>query len=209
MPDYSLYLVTDSRGLSESSFLQTVEAAIAGGVRVVQLREKEASTRAFFEKAKAVKALTQAANIPLLINDRLDIALAVDAEGLHIGQSDLPYREARRLLGADKIIGLSVENKEQARAAQELDVDYLGVSPVFSTPTKKDIAQPFGLEGLRELADFSRHPLVAIGGIKPTNAASVLQAGAQGLAVVSAIMGSLDAGAAARHFQKIISSPFS
>jgi thiamine-phosphate pyrophosphorylase len=123
----------------------------------------------------------------LIINDRLDVALAANADGLHIGQSDMPYAMARQLLSKDKIIGLSVENMDQVLKANDLDVDYIGISPVFSTPTKTDTAQPFGLEGIRQVMAVSLHPAVAIGGINFTNATSIIRAGANGIAVVSAI----------------------
>jgi thiamine-phosphate pyrophosphorylase len=143
-------------------------------------------------------------NVPLIINDRLDIALAVDADGLHIGQSDLPYKVARKLLGKNKIIGLSVENMEQARMANDLDVDYIGISPVFSTPTKTDTQKPFGLEGIREIAAFSRHQSVAIGGINTNNAADIIRAGAHGIAVVSAIVSADEPAKAARELKSKI-----
>ncbi|MEM9981767.1 MAG: thiamine phosphate synthase, partial [Bacteroidota bacterium] len=180
-----------------------VAQAIKGGVSMVQLREKTASTRDFYEVALRLRQLTQAKGVPLIINDRLDIALAVEADGLHIGQQDLPFAVARRLLGDDKIIGLSVETVEQAKAAQHLPVDYLGISPVFITATKTDIASPLGLVGLKTIASFTRHPLVGIGGIDQENVAQVIQAGAQGIAVVSAIMASLQPKEAAQQLRTI------
>lgn len=186
--DLSLYLVTD-RLLSLNRPLDyVVEEAVKGGVTVVQLREKDCSSGTFFDLAVQLKKVLAPFHIPLIINDRLDIALACDAEGLHIGQSDLPYPVVRRLLGNDKIIGLSVENLEDALAANAWDVDYIGISPVFSTSTKTDTAPVLGLEGVREITRISRHPSVGIGGIHLGNAASILQAGADGIAVVSAIM---------------------
>lgn len=185
--DLSLYLVTD-RGLSLGRPLEyIVEEAVKGGVTMVQLREKDCSSLEFFELGLKLKQLLSPLNIPLIINDRLDIALAVEADGLHIGQSDLPWQVARQLLGPDKILGLSVENMEQAEEANLLDIDYVGVSPVFATPTKTDTFQPFGLEGLKEACRISKYPAVAIGGINAMNAASIIEQGAQGIAVVSAI----------------------
>jgi thiamine-phosphate pyrophosphorylase len=125
--------------------------------------------------------------IPLIINDRVDVALAVDADGVHIGQSDMSYEDARRLLGPDKIIGLSVENFKDIEAANALDVDYIGISPVYGTPTKTDTAEPFGLEGLRKAVQMSAHPTVAIGGMNASTIAEVMAAGTDGVAVVSAI----------------------
>lgn len=205
--DLSLYLVTDSSFLRGRNLIDVVAQAIAGGVTMVQLREKEATTRHFYNTALTVKQLTQQAGIPLIINDRVDIALAVDADGLHIGQSDLPYPIARRLMGHDKIIGLSVETLEQAQDANLMDVDYLGISPVFGTATKTDIAPPFGLDGTRQLATLSKHPLVGIGGINLSNARQVMQAGAHGVAIVSAIMCAEDPKQAAADFLREVKAP--
>lgn len=182
-----LYLVTD-RELSQGRSLEDVVAeAVAGGVTMVQLREKDSSTGEFLALAFRLKDLLKPWNIPLIINDRVDIALAVDADGVHIGQSDMPYEVARKLLGPDKIIGLSVENIDDLLKANELDVDYVGISPVYGTPTKTDTTQPFGLEGLKEAVRLSFHPTVAIGGMNKDTIADVIAAGADGVAVVSAI----------------------
>ena len=182
-----LYLVTD-RPLSLGRPLEEiVEGAVAGGVTMVQLREKDAPTGEFVALAKRLKAVLAPLGIPLIINDRVDVALAADADGVHIGQSDMPYEDARRLLGTEKIIGLSVENFEDLERANALDVDYVGISPVYGTPTKSDTAEPFGLEGLRRAVAMSAHPTVAIGGMNASTIAEVMQAGADGVAVVSAI----------------------
>ena len=187
-----LYLVTD-RPLARGRNLEDiVKSAVEGGVSMVQLREKDISTRDFIALGTSLKKALEGTGVPLIINDRVDVALGCDADGVHIGQSDMPYGTARRLLGPHKIIGLSVENMQQVAEAEELDVDYIGVSPVFSTPTKTDTAEPFGLDGLREAANASRHPIVAIGGINASNAAAVMQAGADGIAVVSAIVAADD-----------------
>ncbi|NDW19183.1 thiamine phosphate synthase [Dysgonomonas sp. 216] len=186
--DKSLYLVTD-RLLSLGRPIEfVVEEAVKGGVSIVQLREKDCSTLNFYEVAVKLKQCLRPYNVPLIINDRIDIALACDAEGLHIGQSDMPYSIARKLMGKNKIIGLSVENVEQAEQANLLDVDYIGASPVFSTPTKTDTAKALGLDGLRQIAKISRHPIVGIGGINIDNAKDIIDAGAEAIAVVSAIM---------------------
>lgn len=182
-----LYLVTD-RELSRCRTLEeVVSEAVAGGITIVQLREKDASTGEFVELAMRLKEILKPYNIPLIINDRVDVALAVDADGVHIGQSDMAYRDARRLLGPDKIIGLSVESFSDIEAANALDVDYIGISPVYGTPTKTDTAEPFGLEGLRKAVEMSVHPAVAIGGMNAATIAEVMAAGADGVAVVSAI----------------------
>lgn len=188
--DLSLYLVTD-RSLSKERDLEyIVEEAVKGGVTIVQLREKDISTAEFYRIASSLKSLLAPYKIPLIINDRLDIALAVDAEGLHIGQSDMPYEVVRNILGKDKIIGLSVETVEQAREANNLDVDYIGLSPVFSTDTKSDINTPLELEGIKEIASFTKHKTVAIGGINKANTKDIIENGADGIAVVSAIVSS-------------------
>ena len=188
MKDYlKLYLVTDRELSLGRSLEEVVAEAVRGGVTVVQLREKDASTGEFIELARRLMQLLKPLDIPLIINDRVDVALAVDADGVHIGQSDMSYEDTRRLLGPDKIIGLSVENFEDIEAANALDVDYIGISPVYGTPTKTDTAEPFGLEGLRKAVQMSVHPTVAIGGMNASTIGEVIAAGADGGAVVSAI----------------------
>ena len=188
MKDYlKLYLVTDRELSLDRSLEAVVSEAVKGGVTVVQLREKDASTGEFIELARRLMKLLKPLRIPLIINDRVDVALAVDADGVHIGQSDMSYEDARRLLGPDKIIGLSVENFKDIEAANALDVDYIGISPVYGTPTKTDTAEPFGLEGLRKAVQMSVHPTVAIGGMNASTIAEVMAAGTDGVAVVSAI----------------------
>ncbi|MDL2257190.1 thiamine phosphate synthase [Bacteroidales bacterium OttesenSCG-928-I14] len=186
--DLSLYLVTDRVLALGRSLEYVVEEAVKGGVTMVQLREKDCSGRMFYEQAMALKQCLKPYRIPLIINDRLDIALACDADGLHIGQNDIPYSVTRRLLGKDKIIGLSVESLQDAIEANELDVDYIGISPVFSTPTKTDTAPSLGIEGVRQITQISKHPAVGIGGINISNIEEIINAGAKGVSVVSAIM---------------------
>ena len=182
-----LYLVTD-RGLSLGRPLEEiVSEAVAGGVTMVQLREKDAATGEFVELGRRLMSLLKPLGVPLIINDRVDVALAVDADGVHIGQSDMSYADARRLLGPEKTIGLSVENFEDLEAANKLDVDYIGISPVYGTPTKTDTAEPFGLEGLRKAVEMSVHPTVAIGGMNVATVGEVIAAWTDGVAVVSAI----------------------
>lgn len=182
-----LYLVTDRPLSLGRPIEEIVSEAVAGGVTMVQLREKDCPTGEFVALAKRLKALLAPLGVPLIINDRVDVALAVDADGVHIGQSDMSYEDARRLLGRDKIIGLSVENFEDLERANSLDVDYVGISPVYGTPTKSDIAEPFGLEGLRRAVAMSAHPTVAIGGMNAQTIGEVMAAGTDGVAVVSAI----------------------
>ena len=166
-----------------------VTEAIKGGVDAVQLREKNASTREMIELGRKLQVLLHKRNVPLIINDRVDVAMALNADGIHLGQRDMPYRLARKLLGNEKIIGISVSNSEQAHEAQQWDVNYLGVGPVFATSTKLDTSPVIGTEGLRQIRSISKHPIIAVGGINITNAHSVLTAGANGIVVVSAICG--------------------
>jgi thiamine-phosphate pyrophosphorylase len=202
--DFSLYLVTDRRLSLHRTIEEVVRLAVHGGVTVVQLREKDCSTREYVELAYRVKAILEPLRVPLIINDRVDVALAVGADGIHIGQNDMPYTHVRRLMGPEAIVGLSVETIEQGIEAGNLDVDYLGVSPIFSTPTKTDTTTEWGIEGLRLLRSKSRHPLVAIGGVDPSNAQAIVEAGADGLAVVSAVCAAADPKDASRQLRRII-----
>lgn len=192
-----LHLVTDSALCGPRGVLAVVEAAVRGGVRVVQLREKTLATRAFVERARALKALLAPRGVHLIVNDRLDVALASGADGVHLGQDDLSPEDVRRWL-PHALVGLSIERAEQLAEAERLPVDYYGASPVFATTTKTDTAAALGLEGLRALRARCTRPLVAIGGIDAHNAAAVMAAGADGLAVVSALCAAPDPGAAAR-----------
>jgi len=199
-----LYFVTDRALCAGKPLTEVVEQAIRGGAACVQLREKDVSTRFFVEEALRLKALMAPFGVPLIINDRLDVALAVGAEGVHVGQDDMPYEIARRLMGPKAIIGLSVETWEDVERAEARDCDYLGVSPVFATPTKTDTKEPWGLDGLARIRAFSRHPLVAIGGLHAGNADAAVLAGADSIAVVSAICAAADPFAAARKIDGII-----
>ncbi|MGA2330830.1 MAG: thiamine phosphate synthase [Syntrophales bacterium] len=199
-----LYLVTD-RGLCGNRLLEDVaHKALMGGAAGIQLREKDVSTRFFVEEARQMKALTTKFCVPLIINDRIDVALASGADGVHIGQDDMPYAEARRLMGPRAIIGLSVETWNDVVEAEVLDVNYLGVSPVFETPTKTDTKGNWGLEGLAKIKAYSRHPLVAIGGMNASNAKEAVTAGADCIAVVSAICAAPDPLRASREINEII-----
>jgi len=182
-----LCLVTDRDLCGARPLEDVVLAAVRGGVTSVQLREKHLATRAFVETAARLKALVAPFGIPLIINDRVDVALAMGADGVHVGQDDMPCETARQLLGPTALIGLSVECWEDVVRAQDQPVDYLGVSPIFATPTKTDTRGAWGLEGLARIRAFSRHPLVAIGGLNETNIGDVVCAGAEGIAVVSAL----------------------
>lgn len=206
MVDYSLYLVTDRKLALGRQMVEVVEAAIAGGVSCVQLREKECSTREFLSEAHRLRKVLCARNIPLIINDRVDIALAVEAEGVHLGQSDMPIQDARRLVGNSMVIGVSAESIDDAIEAEAGGADYIGISPVFTTTTKEDIATPLGLDGIRAIREVVRIPLVAIGGIGQDNAQDVMEAGADGVAVVSAIVSAVCPETAARNLFQVVAN---
>ncbi|MFZ0243343.1 MAG: thiamine phosphate synthase [Desulfobacterales bacterium] len=202
--DYSLYLVTDRRLSRGRSTLEIVTAAVAGGVTCVQLREKAAATREFIEEALKIRDHLRSVNIPLIINDRLDVALAVGAAGVHLGGADMPPAMARAVAGNRMIIGISVESVADARAAEKGGADYLGVSPIFATPTKTDTTPALGTEGLQAIRQAVRLPLVAIGGLNSSNAADIIRCGADGVAVVSAIVSAADPAQAARRLKSVI-----
>lgn len=186
-----LYLVTDRSLCLHHPLEKVVEETCRAGVSVVQLREKETDTRTFLELAKKIHTITKKYSVPLLINDRLDICLALDAEGIHLGQSDLPWDYARKLLGPNKIIGLSCETKEEFLAVKAAEgLDYLALSPLYATKTKLDTKDPWGLSGLVWARSQTAKPLVVIGGIQVSLAKPLFQAGADLLAVVSAICSS-------------------
>jgi thiamine-phosphate pyrophosphorylase len=199
-----LYFVTDRDLCGIKPLEDVVSQSVRGGAACVQLREKNLSTRAFVEEARRIKKILEPFGVPLIINDRIDVALAVKAEGVHVGQDDMPYPMARALMGPKAVIGLSVETWKDVEEAERFDVDYLGVSPVFETPTKTDTKGSWGLEGLTKIKAFSRHPLVAIGGLNPGNARDVVLAGADSVAVVSAICAAPDPFAVSRSLHEII-----
>ena len=183
-----LYPITDVR-LSGLSHAEQVERLSRGGVRVIQLREKQKEAREFFREAEAALRVSRACGVRLIINDRIDIVLAVGADGVHLGQDDLPPEAARRLLGERAIIGFSTHNVEQALAASRLPVDYLAIGPIFTTASKENPDPVVGLDGLcRVRSALPSMPLVAIGGITPQNARQTLAAGADSLAVISALL---------------------
>ncbi len=200
--DPFLYLVTDRALAGPRGVAETVRLALEGGVTLVQLREKTLAREPFVEEARRLKDICHARGVPLIVNDDIAVARAAGADGVHLGQSDASVAQARETLGPDAIIGLSVESVEQARASS-LEIDYIAASPVFATPTKTDTASPLGLEGVRAIRRLTDKPLVAIGGINSANALEVLQAGADGLAVISAIMAAPDPRQAAREFRRL------
>ena len=184
--DLSLYLVTDNSD-DEEKFLKTIEEAINGGVSVVQIREKTADTLDFYNLALKVKEITTKYNVPLIINDRVDVALAVDADGVHVGQSDMPCDITRELIGENKILGVSAATIDEAKKAEKDGADYIGTGAVFPTSTKDD-APSITKKDLKNIVDSINIPVVAIGGINIENANELKNTGISGLSVVSAIM---------------------
>jgi thiamine-phosphate pyrophosphorylase len=195
------YFITDS-GLSRAGNKRDVGSALAAGVEVVQYRDKQASTRQMYEEALQLRTLCKGRAI-FLINDRVDIALGVRADGVHLGNADLPYRLARKLLGKKRIIGLTVHSLKEAREAQEFGADYLGVSPVFSTGTKLDAGEPLGCGLIRKIKKDIRIPLVAIGGISLENAKEVIRSGADSLCAISAVVTKADVRKEIEKFQDL------
>lgn len=203
--DYTLYLVTDRELMSSATVEESVEQAIRGGCTLVQLREKTASSRAFYDTAVKVRKITARRNVPLIINDRVDIALAVDAEGVHVGQHDLPTEKVRRLIGPDKILGVSAGNLPEALAAQKAGADYLGVGAMYATGTKSDA----GITGMEELAAIRGRvalPIVVIGGINKKTIPQFAGTGIDGVAVISAIVSQPDVAGAAQEIKVLFKS---
>ena len=200
--DYSVYLVTDRRNKTDEEFLNIIEEAIKGGTTIVQLREKTASTKEFYDLALKVKEITSKYGVPLLINDRIDIALAVDSEGVHIGQDDMPADIAREIIGDDKILGVSASTVEEAKKAEIDSADYIGSGAVFPTATKDD-ADSVSKEELKEIVDSIDIPVVAIGGITVENAHTLKGSGIAGFSVVSAIMSAEDPKEASEKLKEI------
>lgn len=199
-PDLSLYLITDPALCGDRGILATVEAAVKGGITAVQLRDKHAPAREISQLALALMEILKVQGVPLLINDRLDVALAVGADGVHLGQSDLQVEAARKIAGPNFIIGLSVSQDEEIAEAHSLPpntVDYLGIGPIFSTSTKKDARVPLGLNTTTKLRRSTQLPCIGIGGINIENAGSAWSTGLNGIAVVSAICAAHDPKSAA------------
>lgn len=203
--DWSLYVLTDEGG--GHSHLEVAEAAIAGGATVIQFRDKNMDARRLYETALRLREMTREARVTFIVNDRVDVALAVDADGVHVGQQDLPAAVVRRLVGPDKIVGLSATNvKEALEAQREGAADYLGVGPIFTFPTviKPDASPPMGLEGLRAIVRRVSLPVVAIGGIEHDNVAEVIRTGVAGVAVVHAVAWAEDVADAARRMLALV-----
>lgn len=190
-PDYSIYLVTDDGCLQGRALLDCVREALEGGVTLVQYRAKTACSAEMYAEALQLKALCDSFNVPLIINDRLDIAMAVGAAGVHLGQDDLPCAVARKLLGDDYLIGVSAHNPAEAKAALESGADYLGCGAVFGTATKADVKK-LGTDGLAAICREKGLPVVGIGGVTADNYREVRAAGADGAAIVSGILAQPD-----------------
>lgn len=200
--NFALYLATDPHFLAGRNLEEVVGACIRHGVTAVQLRDKEASGKELFETGRRLLAVTRRLGVPLLINDRLDVALALDADGVHLGRSDLPLAAARRLLGPGKLLGASCHTVEHLREAAAAGADHAGIGPVFVTSTKPDAAPALGVEGLRTLVASTHLPCVAIGGIQAENVAAVAAAGVAGVCVISAILGAANPAAAAAEIRR-------
>lgn len=201
-PDYSIYLVTDDGCLQGRALLDCVREALEGGVTLVQYRAKTASSAEMYAEALQLKALCDSFNVPLIINDRLDIAMAVGAAGVHLGQDDLPCAAARKILGEDYLIGVSAHNPAEAKAALQSGVDYLGCGAVFGTATKADVKK-LGTEGLAAICKAKGLPVVGIGGVTADNYREVRAAGADGAAIVSGILAQPDICATVRAIAKV------
>ncbi|CAH1602874.1 thiamine phosphate synthase [Vibrio jasicida] len=201
---YRLYLVTDDQQ-DLATLKRVVRKAVEGGVTMVQVREKHGDVRAFIERAQAVKDILKDTDVPLIINDRVDVALAVDADGVHLGQSDMPAIIARELIGPNKILGLSIENEEQLAQADSLPIDYIGLSAIFATPTKTNTKKHWGIDGLEMALETTSLPIVAIGGINESNIPQLSATGVHGLALVSAICHAEDPKAASEYLLGLMS----
>lgn len=201
--DYTLYLCTDRNLMSTDTLEEAVERAIKGGCTLVQLREKDCSSLEFYQTALNVKSITDQYGVPLIINDRVDIALAVDAAGIHVGQSDLPASVIRKIIGPDKIIGVSAANLKEAQTAEKDGADYLGVGAMYATETKKD-TQPVTLEELSEIRSKVDIPIVVIGGINKKTVMDFKGSGIDGIAVVSAVIAQEDIGQAAAELVQMV-----
>jgi thiamine-phosphate pyrophosphorylase len=195
--DWRLCFIADSEAASGRDILQLIAEAVEGGVTLIQLRGKKWTSREFLDVGMKAFRFLGPKKIPLIINDRVDIALACEADGVHLGQDDMPLPYAREILGKDRIIGISVATPDEAEAAEKDGADYVGAGPVFGTLSKKDTAPLLGLTGLRKIREKTKIPILAIGGITVANAADVISAGADGVAVISAITAAINPGRAA------------
>ena len=188
--NWKLYFIADFESAGGKDLVWVVKEAVKGGVGIVQLRVKTLSTHEFLNLGKEIHNFLKKKGIPFIVNDRIDIALALNADGVHLGQQDMPLSIARKLIGKSKLIGISVNNLKEALEAERGGGNYIGVGPVFPTSTKPDIRTPIGIEGLRKIRERVKIPVIAIGGINKSNAKIVYSAGINGVAVVSAILSS-------------------
>ncbi|NLC11274.1 MAG: thiamine phosphate synthase [Firmicutes bacterium] len=190
--DLKLYVITDKKLARGRNMVELCRAAIAGGATAIQLRSKEESCREALALGRELRALTRQTGTLFIVNDRVDLALILEADGVHLGQKDIPLKEAQKLLPPGRIVGISAETVAQAKAAEAEGASYLGVGPVFSTGTKPDAGKAIGLEKLAEICRSVTIPVVAIGGINRQNAADVIKCGAAGISVISAVIGAPD-----------------
>lgn len=203
-PIWDLYVVTGDYWSKGRSLVEVVSQAVAGGADIIQLREKELATRDLIEAGKLLREITRKAGVLFIVNDRVDVALAVDADGVHIGQDDMPLKNVRRLLGFQKIIGVSTHSVAEARLAEQEGADYLGIGPISATGSKRDAQAPKGIQLIRDIRKAVRIPCIAIGGITHDNVEEVVRAGADGAAVITAVVAADDMQAAAMEMKQII-----
>lgn len=205
MKDWGLYLITSQELSRGRTTLEVVQEAVAAGVQVVQLREKTFSSRELVEIGLAIREITRQHGVHFIVNDRVDVALAVEADGVHLGQQDIPVKYARQIMGSQKIIGISATTLAEALEARKAGADYLGVGPIFTTQSKPDAAAALGLEGLKQIREAVDLPLVAVGGINRANADTILEHGADCISVISAITAADNVYRATRELLNIIS----
>lgn len=203
LKNIDLYFITDSR-LTRKTILEDVRSALKAGVKIIQYREEDRNTREIIKEAEKIGKLCKKNNASFLINNRVDIALAVNADGVHLGSNDMPYSFARKILGDKKVIGITVHNIEEALDAERAGADYIGVSPIFETQTKPDAGKPGGIKLVEEIKDKIKIPFVAIGGINETNVMDVLRAGAKSVAIISAIVTKSDVEKECKRYRNII-----
>lgn len=202
--NYDLYIITDQRISHDKSHLKVAEAALAGGATVIQFRDKEMKDSEAVVTCREIYKLTKKKGVSFIVNDRVEVVKAVDADGVHLGQEDMSFSSARKILGKEKIIGISVETVEQALKAVEGGADYLGVGPIYPTATKPDAGKVLGIARLKEIREAVNIPIVAIGGINENNLEEVLKAGVDGVAVISAVVSAPDITEACRKLKNKI-----
>jgi thiamine-phosphate pyrophosphorylase len=202
--DWRLCLIVDAEKMGKKDIISAILEAVKGGVSLVQLRAKKLRTREFLEMSLKISEILKEKNIPFIINDRVDIALSCKADGVHLGQQDLSLFYARKIMGKNRLIGVSINTVNEATEAEQGGADYLGVGPVFFTPTKEDLRPTLGIEGLREIRKIVRIPILAIGGVNAENARKIIDTGVNGVAVVSAILSSENIKKAARELAQAV-----